>query len=82
MSEENYEVDAKSSAIKDFFKSWRFWRPVLATFIGALLGFLYYYFVGCTSGHCAITSNPYMSILWGGMMGYFIVSSPCSRGKC
>ncbi len=82
MTDENYEATAKSGAIKDFFKSWRFWRPFLAAFIGGLLGFLYYYFVGCTSGHCAITSNPYMSILWGGMMGYFIVSSPCSRGKC
>jgi hypothetical protein len=82
MIEENYEVDTKSRAIKDYFKSWRFWRPFLAAFIGGVLGFLYYYYVGCTSGHCAITSNPYMSILWGGMMGYFIVSSPCSRGKC
>jgi hypothetical protein len=82
MTDENYEADTKSSAIKDYFKSWRFWRPFLAAFSGGVLGFLYYYFVGCTSGHCAITSNPYMSILWGGMMGYFIISSPCSRGKC
>lgn len=82
MMEENYEGEAKTSAVKDFFKSWRFWRPFLAAFIGGLLGFLYYYFEGCKTGQCAITSSPYMSILWGGLFGVFIVSSPCSRGKC
>jgi hypothetical protein len=80
--ENNCEVNTKPKTIKEFFTSWLFWKPFLAAFIGGLAGFLYYYFVGCTSGHCAITSNPYMSIFWGGFMGYFLVSSPCARGKC
>ena len=40
--------------------------------IGGAGGFAYYYFVGCTSGTCPITSNPYISILWGAVMGYLI----------
>jgi len=40
--------------------------------IGALGGFLYYYFVGCNSGTCPITSNPYISIAYGALMGYLI----------
>ena len=80
--EEPLEMNEQSSTVKEFFKSWRFWRPFLAASIGGLLGFLYYYFEGCQSGQCAITSNPYMSILWGGLLGLFIVSSPCSRGRC
>jgi len=40
--------------------------------IGGAGGFAYYYFVGCTSGTCPITSNPFMSILWGAVMGYLI----------
>jgi hypothetical protein len=40
--------------------------------IGALGGFLYYYFIGCTSGTCPITSNPYISIAYGALMGYLI----------
>ncbi|MES2478390.1 MAG: DUF6132 family protein [Bacteroidota bacterium] len=37
--------------------------------IGALAGYLYYRFVGCESGSCAITSKPLNSTLYGAMMG-------------
>lgn len=37
--------------------------------LGSLLGFLYYYYIGCASGNCAITSKPLNSSLYGGMMG-------------
>ena len=80
--ENNCTVKPKPETINEFFKSWYFWKPLLAIMIGGFAGFLYYYFVGCSSGHCAITSNPYMSVLWGGMMGFFVVNSPCSKGKC
>jgi hypothetical protein len=36
---------------------------------GALAGYLYYHFVGCSTGTCAITSKPLNSTLYGGMMG-------------
>lgn len=36
---------------------------------GAIGGYLYYYFVGCASGTCAITSNPVNSTLYGALMG-------------
>ncbi|NJK95602.1 MAG: hypothetical protein HC905_12475 [Bacteroidales bacterium] len=68
--------------VKTFFRSWRFWKPFIATTAGALAGFLYYYYIGCTSGTCPITSNPYISTFWGALLGFFIVSSPCSSGKC
>jgi LytS/YehU family sensor histidine kinase len=37
--------------------------------IGAISGYLYYHFVGCASGSCAITSKPFNSTLYGGLMG-------------
>ena len=37
--------------------------------VGAVLGFLYYYYIGCASGSCAITSNPYISTAYGAMIG-------------
>lgn len=40
--------------------------------IGSLGGFLYYYFVGCRTGSCAITSSPWLSMLWGAAVGYLI----------
>jgi xanthine/uracil permease len=38
--------------------------------IGAAGGYAYYYFIGCTSGTCPISSNPYVSTLYGGMIGF------------
>jgi hypothetical protein len=37
--------------------------------IGALAGYSYYYYVGCASGTCAITSKPLNSTLYGALMG-------------
>ncbi len=45
---------------------------ILGLFLGALGGYIYYIKVGCTTGSCAITSNPWMSTLWGALMGYLL----------
>jgi len=37
--------------------------------LGATGGFLYWYFIGCNSGTCPITSSPFMSTLWGVLIG-------------
>jgi phage shock protein E len=74
--------ETKPGTFKELIKSSWFLRPFLGVVIGGIGGFLYYYFVGCASGTCAITSNPYMSIIFGGLLGFFLVSSPCTRGKC
>jgi hypothetical protein len=40
--------------------------------IGALAGYGYYFYVGCASGTCAITSKPLNSTLYGALMGGLI----------
>jgi C4-dicarboxylate transporter len=37
--------------------------------IGVLAGYAYYFYVGCASGTCAITSKPLNSTLYGALMG-------------
>ena len=49
------------------------WAKVVTyLFIGGIGGFAYYYFIGCTSGTCPITSNPYISTTYGMMMGLLL----------
>lgn len=40
--------------------------------IGLVGGYAYYYFIGCQSGSCGITSNPWLSLLWGAALGYLL----------
>lgn len=42
------------------------------TLVGTLGGFLYWRFIGCTSGTCPIQSVWYMSTLWGAAIGYLV----------
>ena len=47
-------------------------KNAIGIIIGGIGGYLYYIKIGCTSGTCQLTSNPYVSILWGGLIGYLI----------
>jgi hypothetical protein len=40
---------------------------------GGILGYLYYHFIGCISGSCPISSNPYSSILFGILLGAVMI---------
>jgi hypothetical protein len=41
----------------------------LGVLVGLIAGYVYYHYVGCMSGTCAITSKPLNSTLYGGLMG-------------
>jgi len=43
--------------------------------IGALAGFLYWKYIGCSSGSCPITSKPFNSTVYGAIMGALLFSS-------
>lgn len=53
--------------------------------VGLIAGYAYYYYVGCASGTCAITSKPLNSTLYGGLMGGLLfnmfVTSPKGEKK-
>jgi hypothetical protein len=48
---------------------------IIGLLMGALAGYAYYYFVGCASGTCSITSSPVNSTLYGAMMGGIFLHS-------
>jgi len=53
-------------------RQWATWRRVLGVLGGALVGFLYQHFIGCHTGACPLTSNPFLSTLYGGLLGLLV----------
>jgi len=53
----------------------KYFKWILGVVAGAMLGFSYWYFVGCNTGSCAITSSPVNSTIYGGLMGVLLVNS-------
>jgi hypothetical protein len=49
--------------------------------LGAAAGYLYWYYIGCNSGSCAITSSPVNSALYGSLMGGLLLNTFESKKK-
>jgi phage shock protein E len=46
---------------------------IVGAIVGGFAGYLYYYFIGCASGTCLITSKPINSTLYFAMMGALVL---------
>jgi hypothetical protein len=44
-------------------------RRILGVTLGATAGFAFWALVGCNTGACPLTSNPWMSTGWGAVIG-------------
>lgn len=59
--------------MKKLFLKYRL--ALIGLLIGGIGGYAYYYFVGCASGTCAITSKPLNSTLYGMLLGVLLFTS-------
>ena len=53
----------------------RYTKIAIGAALGTIGGYAYYYFIGCASGTCAITSSPTNSTAYGALMGSLAFSS-------
>lgn len=58
--------------MKAFFKEHQKLVTILGIVIGGALGFAYYKFIGCRTGACPLTGNPYISTFWGALIGFLL----------
>ncbi len=56
--------------MKKFVKISIRFLPIL---IGGILGYAYYYFIGCRTGSCPIQGNPYLSTMYGALLGAIFI---------
>lgn len=49
------------------------WR-VTPVIIGGAGGYLFYRFVGCKSGTCPITRSPWLSTIYGAILGAMLIA--------
>lgn len=61
-----------SSAMKKFAK--RYLLVLVGVIAGAVAGYGYWKFIGCSSGSCAIISKPLNSTIYGAVMGGVLFS--------
>jgi hypothetical protein len=50
-------------------------KLVIGAVLGGGAGFAFYRFVGCSSGACPLTSNPWISTLYGTSVGVLLATS-------
>lgn len=67
---------------KELWKKVR--RPLAFTVGGALVGLAYYALAGCPTGSCAITANPFNTMVYTGLIGLLLSGSlgPCCCVSC
>ena len=64
--------------IKILWQAGGLFKILTGVIVGAVLGYSYYYFIGCKTGTCAITGHPLNSTLYGAVMG-LIITFPGKR---
>jgi len=57
------------------------WVYLTGGIAGGTGGYLYWYYVGCSTGVCPITASPVMSIIWGALFGGILFGSVFIKKK-
>lgn len=50
-------------------------RILIGAMFGGGFGFAYYRLVGCSTGTCPLTSNPFITTIYGGIVGALVAGS-------
>ncbi len=57
------------------------WKRIAWIAAGGIAGFAWYHFVGCTTGACPISSNPYISSGYGALIAAIATAGNSRSGR-
>ena len=49
-------------------------RMIIGALVGAVLGFLQYTYIGCSSGLCPLSTHPWGSTIFGALIGFMVIT--------
>jgi len=58
--------------VRNFIITRGYWKLLLGGLLGGIVGFVYYYFIGCATGSCPIQSNPFLMTGYGMLFGFIL----------
>ena len=76
------EIKDETSWLRRVVKSNQVRRTVIFAVLGAVGGFLYFYFTEGRNMDLLAGGDIFRSMLVGGLFGIFITNSPCAGGRC
>jgi len=76
------EVETKGNWIQRKLSNPHFRKSLIYELIGAVLGFVFFYFTDGMHMDKIPSKDIFQSIGLGAFFGFFITNSPCARGKC
>lgn len=76
------DIKPKGNWFTRTINSPRFRTSLTAIIIGAIFGFLFFYFSEGRLMESIPGKEIVKSLLIGGFFGFFITNSPCARGRC
>ena len=68
-------ISSSNKESEDLYMMMVLGKLFLGALIGGILGYIYYKKIGCPTGTCPITNNPYRSTIYGAFMGLMLASS-------
>ncbi len=76
------ELEDDRSWFKRTFTSKHFIKTLVYVVMGAIFGYVFYYFSDNRSADMLWSEEAFNNVFWGMALGLFITNSPCARGRC
>jgi len=76
------EIEPEKQGFSDWVKSTQVKKTLVAILIGAVAGFVYYYFSEGKNLDVMSSGDIFQNVFFGAFLGFFVTNSPCARNKC